>query len=66
MLNLLLHEAEWKIVGRIDLELLLLFFFFFFLSAQKPHLSSRAFLIKQVYVRLAWILLSFLSFFALE
>lgn len=65
MLNLLLHEAEWKIVGRIDLELLLLFFFFF-LSAQKPHLSSRAFLIKQVYVRLAWILLSFLSFFALE
>lgn len=63
MLNLLLHEAEWKIVGRIDLELLLLFFF---LSAQKPHLSSRAFLIKQVYVRLAWILLSFLSFFALE
>lgn len=64
MLNLLLHEAEWKIVGRIDLELLLLFFFF--LSAQKPHLSSRAFLIKQVYVRLAWILLSFLSFFALE
>lgn len=28
MLNLLLHEAEWKIVGRIDLELLLLFFFF--------------------------------------